>query len=199
MPFVHGLQILGLRREQLARQRDGCEFARVPTRAGQFVADAKLMMAFAIEIRIESEHLAVSLGRVRDADAQSLARVHAAQLLDPRRGVLEFVLPLFFVDGREDRGLVREILVQRSDADAGAFGDARRRERLRSFLGEQQASGFAHRCDELARALLAGCAPSAALVIARHASHGLRGPRWDRTGIDASSPALLRAVANHNG
>src|SRR4029453_3547689 len=64
--------------------------------------------------------------------------------------------PLVALQPEEDRGLVREVLVQRSDADAGLLGHPRRGEALCAFLRQNLTSSIQNRGDELGRASLSG-------------------------------------------
>jgi predicted O-methyltransferase YrrM len=64
--------------------------------------------------------------------------------------------PFVTLEPKEDRRLVWEILIQRSDADAGLLGDPRRREALRAFLRQNLNSSIQNRRYELGRAGLFG-------------------------------------------
>jgi hypothetical protein len=57
--------------------------------------------------------------------------------------------PFIALEPEQDRRLVREVLIQRSDADAGLLGHPRRGEALRAFLRQNLNSSVQNRRDEL--------------------------------------------------
>jgi hypothetical protein len=60
------------------------------------------------------------------------------------------------LQAKKDRFLVREVLIERPDADAGGLGDADRREAMRAYLLKNANRGLQDGVDEVRRALLDG-------------------------------------------
>jgi hypothetical protein len=64
--------------------------------------------------------------------------------------------PFIALKPEEDGGLVRKILIHRSDTDSGPLGYARRGEPLRALFSQNLNSSFQNRRDKLCRASLFG-------------------------------------------
>ena len=76
--------------------------------------------------------------------------------------------PLVALQAKQDRRLVRKILVQRTDADAGALGDSRHGETLRALAFQNLNSGIEHCRNERIGASLLRRLARGNIVVSRH-------------------------------
>jgi hypothetical protein len=77
-------------------------------------------------------------------------------VLEDRAQQLGRLPPFVALEPEEDRRLVGEILIERSDADTGLLGHPRRGEALRAFLRQNLSRSLQNRGDEVRRAGLLG-------------------------------------------
>ena len=82
--------------------------------------------------------------------------------------------PFVALKAEQDRGLVREILIQRSHADAGALGDSCGGESLRAFRLHNLNSGIQNRRDQIVGPRLPGCLSRGDAWVSWHVQKGSR-------------------------
>jgi hypothetical protein len=99
--------------------------------------------------------LALGADEGMDQCAQTLGRRSPGVLEDLAQHV-GGLPPLVALQSEEDRRLVREVLVQRTDADARLLGDPGRGETMRPFRGQNLSSRFENRGDEVVGTRLLG-------------------------------------------
>ncbi len=98
----------------------------------------------------ESQRCLVALGVKKRADRRAQPIVgRPGRIAEDRVERRAGSLPLVELEPEQDRLLVRKVLIQRADTDAGLVGDANRREALRALALENANRGLENVGDEL--------------------------------------------------